>query len=64
MLLCVITLGLTGCNNKSKNAEEENISYVKDDDKEMNTAINKARENFDQFENAFFGKKQLFRICN
>lgn len=56
MLLCVITLGITGCSNKSKNAEDENVTYVADDDKEMNTAINKARQSFDQFENAFLEK--------
>lgn len=56
MLLCLISLGLTSCSSKSKHVEEENISYVKEDDKEMNAAMNNARETFDQFEKAFLEK--------
>ncbi len=55
MLLCLITLGFVSCKNKS--AEDQNISYIKEDDPEMNTAMDRAKKDFSQFENAFLEGK-------
>lgn len=52
MLFCLVSLGLTSCKNKNA-ASEEGVIYVQETDKDMNAAIDKAGETFQQFENAF-----------
>ncbi len=62
--LCFIALGLTSCNNKSKNVDEENISYIEKEDKEVNTAMDKAKNTFDQFEKVFIENQKTNKYAN
>ncbi|MBD8346376.1 DUF2314 domain-containing protein [Dysgonomonas sp. HGC4] len=64
ILASIITLGLISCSNKSKSTENENISYIKEDDKEINIAMDKAKETFNQFEKAFIENQKTNRYTN
>lgn len=57
-LLAFIALALTSCNNKNKGVEDENVTYVEDNDQEMNIAMDNARKTFDQFEKAFIDNQK------
>lgn len=53
ILISLITLGFISCTTKNKNSEDGTITYVEDNDRKMNAAMDKARETFGQFEKAF-----------
>ena len=56
ILFSLITLSLISCNNKSKN--DDPVILVTENDNEINTAINKARFAFGQFEKAFIENQE------
>lgn len=53
ILLCLISLGLTSCGNKNSSLENGNVTQVEDNDKEINQAIDKAKNTFDAFKKVF-----------
>ncbi len=64
ILAFLLLLGFIGCNsNRMKKVERNNeptIYLVNDDDKEMNTAIEEARQNIGKFDIALKEKKNRF----
>ncbi|MDU1905007.1 MAG: DUF2314 domain-containing protein [Dysgonomonas sp.] len=57
IIICSIVTMLLSCNSGSKNKtiqiEDEIITHVSEDDKDMNRAMETARASFDQFKKAF-----------